>query len=249
QTRVGRDDLQLDVRWGRHHQWHVVPQGHDAHHAVLEPLRVLAHRRLAGGVLLEALRHHEMPEVPVMVEILHLGIDHVRGLQRFTGPEGPLDRAAGLEVAHLDAVERLALARLDELVLDHGVGLAVEEDFEASADLAGRVAGHLTLALAYLRFSAGMHKKGPRMIAASPAAGKRARRLPPRSASSNPSYWGTAPRAAGRSRAPPGCATGSRPGCRCCCWRRRSTRPTSRKRWRSARATSSRSPTPSGCRR
>src|ERR1700680_1141991 len=144
QTRVGLDDLQLDVRWRRDHEWHVVPQGHDADHAVLEPLRVLAHRRLAGGVLLKALRHHEMPEVPVLVEILHPGIDDVRCLQRLPGLEGALDRAAGLEVAHLDAVERLALARLDELVLDHGVGIAVEQDFETPADLAGRVAGHFS---------------------------------------------------------------------------------------------------------
>jgi hypothetical protein len=103
-----------------------------------------------------------MPEVPVIVEILHPGIDDVRGLERLPGLEGALDRAAGLEVAQLDAVERLALARLDELVLDHGVGIAVEQDFETPADLAGRVAGHCSLAL--LGCGRRGRSKGPRMI-------------------------------------------------------------------------------------
>src|SRR5215467_568686 len=144
QPRVGLHDLQLDVRRRRHHQRHVVPQCHDADHTVLEPLRTLTHRGLAGGVLLEAVRHHEMPEVPVLIEVLHLGVDDVGRLERFARLEGALDRAAGLEVAYLDAVERLALAGLDELILDHRVGIAIEQDFETAADLAGGVAGHLS---------------------------------------------------------------------------------------------------------
>jgi len=85
-----------------------------------------------------------MPELPVLIEVLHLGVDDVGGLERFTGFEGALDRAPGLEVAHLDPVERLALAGLDELVLDHRVRIAVEQDFETAADLAGGVAGHFS---------------------------------------------------------------------------------------------------------
>src|SRR5262249_50476889 len=76
-------------------------------------------------------------------------------------------RAAGLEVAHFDAIERLALARLDELVLDHGVRIAVEQDFETPTDLAGGVAGHFLLALGAAECVARL--KGPRMITASPA--------------------------------------------------------------------------------
>src|SRR5215813_2673047 len=145
QPRVSLHDLQLDVRRRRHHQRHVVPQCHDADHTVLEPLRALTDRGLAGGVLLEVIRHHEMPEVPVLIEVLHLGVDDVGRLERFARLEGSLDRAAGLEVAYLDAVERLALAGLDELILDHRVGIAIEQDFETAADLAGGVAGHLLL--------------------------------------------------------------------------------------------------------
>src|SRR5213082_3743746 len=62
QPRVGLDDLELDVRQRRDYERLVVPERHDADHALLEPLRVLAQRRLARGVLLEVLRHHEMPE-------------------------------------------------------------------------------------------------------------------------------------------------------------------------------------------
>src|SRR5215469_13630606 len=97
---------------------------------------------VAGGVLLEALRDHEVPEVPILVEVLHVHVDDVGSLERLAGLEGALDRATGLEIAHLDAVERLALAGLDELVLDDGVRIAIEQDLETRADLAGGIAGH-----------------------------------------------------------------------------------------------------------
>ena len=60
--------------------------------------------------------------------------DDVGGLERLAGAEGALDGAAGLEIADLDAVERLALAGLDELVLDDGIGLAVEQELHAASE-------------------------------------------------------------------------------------------------------------------
>ena len=102
-----------------------------------------------------------MPEVAVLVEILHVGVDHVGRFQRLTRLEGALDGAPALEVAHLDAVERLALARLDELVLDDCVRVAVEQDFEAAADLAGGIAGHgLSLEVPGLAWKVQPAKKG-----------------------------------------------------------------------------------------
>src|SRR5215831_4228292 len=83
-----------------------------------------------------------MPEVTVLIEVLHLGIDDIGRLERFTRFEGALDGAPGLQIPYLDAVERLSLAGLDELVLDHGVRVTVEQDFEAPADLTGGVTGH-----------------------------------------------------------------------------------------------------------
>src|SRR5215469_5153226 len=165
QPRVGLHHLQLDMRRWRHNQRHVLPQRHDADHPVLDPLGTLAHRGLAGGRLLEALRYHEMPEVSILIEVLHLGVDDIRSLERFARLEGALDGTAGLEIADLDAVERLTLARLDELVLDHGVGITVEQHFETATDLTGGVAGHLNLASEPAECA---RQKGPRMIAASP---------------------------------------------------------------------------------
>ena len=105
-------------------------------------LRAVAHGGRAGGVLLEVVRHHEVPEVAVRVQVLHVGVDDVGGLDAVAGLEGALDRAAGLQVAHADAVERLALAGLDHLVLDDRVGIVVEQDLEAGLEFAGVVAGH-----------------------------------------------------------------------------------------------------------
>jgi hypothetical protein len=109
-------------------------------------LRVVAHGRLARGVLLEVVRHHEVPEVAIGVEILHVGVDHVGRLDAVAGLPRALHRAAGLQVADPDAVERLALAGLDHLVLDDHVGIAVEQDLEARLELVGAVAGHGWLA-------------------------------------------------------------------------------------------------------
>ena len=121
---------------------HAVPQHDLAGRAVLEPDRRFAHRILAGGVLLEGVRHHEVPEVAVVVEVLHVGLDDVGRLDRLAGPEAALQRAAALQVADAHPVERLALARLHELVLDDRVRIAVEDDLEAGAEFVGAVAGH-----------------------------------------------------------------------------------------------------------
>src|SRR5690606_20705467 len=51
-----------------------------------------------------------------------------------------------LQVAQLDPVERLALARLHELVLDDHVRIVVDEDFQARAKLVGAITCHEALA-------------------------------------------------------------------------------------------------------
>jgi hypothetical protein len=68
---------------------------------------------------------------------------HVRRLHRVARLEGLLDHAAGLEVADAHAVEGLALARLDELVFDDGVGIAVEHDLESALEFVGAVESHV----------------------------------------------------------------------------------------------------------
>src|SRR5690606_26338176 len=164
-ARVGLDHLQVDVRRRGHLQGHAVPQRHDAGDALLQPLRIVAHGLLAGGVLLEVVGHHEMPEVAVGIQVLHVRIDRVGGLHRIAALERALDGAAGLQVAHLHAVEGLALARLDHLVLDDRIGVVVEQDLETGLEFVGAVAGHGALWLNALRMSSGR-----RMIAAEPDA-------------------------------------------------------------------------------
>ena len=85
--------------------------------------RGVAHRFLAGRELLEGVRHHEVPELAVVVEVLHFRLDDVGRLDRIARAEVRSMTSAGLEVADADPVERLALARLDELVLDDRVGI------------------------------------------------------------------------------------------------------------------------------
>ena len=127
----------------RHVERHPVPQHDDAFHAVLQPLHRVAHRFLARGVLLEGVRNHEVPELTVRVEILHVGLDDVRGLDGIAGLEGALDDAAGLQVANADAVEGLALARLHHFILDDRVRIVFENDFDARFELVGGNAAHV----------------------------------------------------------------------------------------------------------
>jgi hypothetical protein len=53
---------------------------------------------------------HEMPEVSVVVEILHFKLKDVGCFHGVAGFECALDYTPGLEVTHANAVERLAFA-------------------------------------------------------------------------------------------------------------------------------------------
>ena len=76
-------------------QRHAVPQRDDADHAVLEPLRGVAHGGFARLELLVVLGIHEGPEIAVLVEILHLRVHDVGGFDRLAGAIALLDGAAG----------------------------------------------------------------------------------------------------------------------------------------------------------
>jgi hypothetical protein len=129
-ARVRLDDLELDVRRCRDRERHAIPEHHVAGDAVLEPDGGLAHGLLAGRELLERVRHHEVPESTVVVEILHLRLDHVGRFDGISGLEVSIERAPGLEIADPHAIERLPFAGLDELVLDNRKRVAVEDDLE-----------------------------------------------------------------------------------------------------------------------
>ena len=60
----------------------------------------------------------EMPELAIVVQILHIGIDNVSTFECLARFVSTFHHAPGLEIAQLDAHERLPLSGFDELVLD-----------------------------------------------------------------------------------------------------------------------------------
>src|SRR5690606_5302816 len=149
-ARVGLDHLELDEVGRRHRDRRAVPKGDHAVLPALEPLGGLADAVLVGLHLLEGFRLHEVPELAVGVQELHVGIDDVGGLERVGRLQGDFLHPAGLDVAVLHAGEGLALARLDVLGVSDHARLAVDDDLHALLDVVHAVAGHAKL----LRFSA-----------------------------------------------------------------------------------------------
>src|SRR6202789_3758797 len=141
-TRIGLDHLEFHVRGRGHLQRHAVPQRDDAHGSVLQALCAVAHRFFGGGELFERLGHHEVEEIAVPVQILHIRIDHIGGLHGVPRLPCALDGAARFEVAHPDAVEGLTFARLDHFVLDDRVGIAVDQDLETGLEFVRAVVRH-----------------------------------------------------------------------------------------------------------
>ena len=56
--------------------------------------------------------------------------------------QGPLDDTTGLQIAELDPVEGLALARLDELVFDNRARVAIDHHLQPTPELVGAVRRH-----------------------------------------------------------------------------------------------------------
>jgi hypothetical protein len=86
-----------------------------------------------------------VPVLAVGVEELHVGVDHVRGLDVVGGLHRHLDHAAGLDVAVLHAGEGLALAGLDVLGLGDDAGIAVDQDLHPGLDVVHAIGGHRKL--------------------------------------------------------------------------------------------------------
>ena len=93
-------------------------------------------------MLLEGIGLHEMPELAVGVEILHVGVDHVGAFERLAGLERLFHRAPVQQVADADAGKRLTLARLDELGLDDRARITVDDDLDTVLDVVQAVGRH-----------------------------------------------------------------------------------------------------------
>src|ERR671918_3038546 len=102
----------------------------------------IGHSRLANRELFIALRIHEVPELTVLVQILKLGIDHVRSPYALAGLVRPFDDTAGLKVSKLDAVKCLPFPRFHKLVLEDRARIAVHEKFQSGLELICTVGCH-----------------------------------------------------------------------------------------------------------
>src|SRR5690625_2345332 len=139
---VGLDDLQFHEVGRGHRDRGAVEQRHHAFFLALEPLRRVAHGGLVGLVLLECAGVHEVPELAVGVQVLHVRFHDVGAFERLARLERLFGGAAVEQVANLDAGEGLALARLDEVGVDDVVGVAVDQDLDTGFDIVQSVTGH-----------------------------------------------------------------------------------------------------------
>ena len=83
----------------------------------------------------------------VLLAIEELGLDFVDfgGVEAIAALVGAVEHGAAEQVPQFALVEGLTLARLDEITLDHDIGIAVQLDLQSFAEFAGVVAGHVCL--------------------------------------------------------------------------------------------------------
>jgi hypothetical protein len=82
-------------------------------------------------------RVHEHEVLAVLVQVLHVALVHVRGLDLDARVEGLVDGLAGQDVLQLRADERRAFTGLDVLELDDGPQLALDVQHEAVLQVVG----------------------------------------------------------------------------------------------------------------
>jgi L-lysine 2,3-aminomutase len=143
-SRVGFYDREQNGMGWLNRKRGAVEQRDDAHVLFFKPLGVVADGSGICLHLFKSLRLHEVKELTVVVEILHLNVDHVRRLEGIAGFKGALNNAAGLQVSDFYAIERLALARFHKLIFDDGSRVAIEHHFEAGLEFVRAVRRHNT---------------------------------------------------------------------------------------------------------
>ena len=143
ESRVGIDYFQLDKIGRGDRQRRTVVEGHLADILLLQPLGGIPHGVGVRLVLLVGARLHEVPELAVAVQVFHVPVHDIRAFQRLAGLEGALPDPAGFQVAQLDPVERLPLARLDEFVFDDAARLPLQHHLESPPEFIGRIYCHL----------------------------------------------------------------------------------------------------------
>lgn len=145
-ARVSLYHFQLDKVGGSHRQGRAVVERDGVDILLLEPFERITYGFGIGSMLLKgAVCGHEVPELSVRIEILHILVDHIRRFEALTGFEGAFPDPVGHQVAELHAVERLPFARFDELVFQNDAGIAIQQNLETAAEFIGRIRSHETL--------------------------------------------------------------------------------------------------------
>jgi hypothetical protein len=103
--------------------------------AVHEELGFVADQVLVDVDLLTGLAVHEYVLIPFGIDVRHLALFDVRRLELFARLPGALEDGTGGQVLDLAAREGLALAGLDELEVDDGVGSTVHHDLQVFLDV------------------------------------------------------------------------------------------------------------------
>ncbi|MNZ86467.1 hypothetical protein D3C78_1052880 [compost metagenome] len=93
-------------------------------------------------MLLESLRVHEVVELTVVVQVVHVGIYHVRAFARVGRFEGFLNASTGQQTTHFNARKCLAFARFNELTGFDSVRFALEHDFKTRTEIVARISRH-----------------------------------------------------------------------------------------------------------
>ena len=109
----------------------VVEQHHRADHPLLEVLPRVVHLVLGQLVLLVVLVVHEDELVLLAVEELGVDFGDVGRFQRVAPLVGPVEHGVAEQIPQPALVEGVAFARLDEIALDHQVGVAVDLDLQS----------------------------------------------------------------------------------------------------------------------
>ena len=130
-TRIRLRNLQFNKIRCCNDQWRIVPQRYLANVTVADPVTGLTDRTGVRRILLEGIRNHEMPELAVRIQVLHIGFHDIRGLHALARLERLVDRLAGLQIANTNPAKRLAFSRFYELVFDNDAGVTVYDDFQA----------------------------------------------------------------------------------------------------------------------
>ena len=115
--------------WGNYRERRAVVQGNHTDILLAKPLQGLTNGIFIGLVLLKALGLHKVPEIAVVIEVLHVHIQHIGTFQGLTRLKGFFQYTAGFEIAQLNPIKCLTLARFYKLIFQNRAGIPVKHHF------------------------------------------------------------------------------------------------------------------------